>query len=379
MSFTSGEGFAPYILGDLRNIALQNTPGTRIDPFGTLKHLYSQPQADILRLNTPSGHKKRATVKYKKRLTVNETRTTKECDGVTVNPYIEKDITLSSTRQIGFCLEDDLVRQYQEAASQGVNIGDPSVTISNEMYQLILNGANAIMQGINQDLLADMITKLGTNVVTGTDLSAGADIINISKDATINDLSGGITEILSHYQEHGGVGTPVVVGGGLFNSMMINRGFQGAGQNGTNNSAALNNFNYMYDLDTQTLLGQNQILVLQPNAFALVDYFENVGRFVGPNMGDSKFGTLVLPMMDIVGDVVPIKFDYQLKWHDCAKSYTDDETAQILNGGKGWVMWLRKCSGVCAIPDDAYRATDRLFGHRGALRYQITNDCETCI
>jgi len=378
MAFTSGEGFAPYLLDDLANIALQNTPGTRLDPFGTTRFLYSQNRPEILRVHTARGHKKRATVKYRKRLTKDETRTTKECDGITQNPYLEQDVELVSERQIAFLLEDDLLRQYQDAASSQMNVGTPQAPISMEMYNLILSGANAILHGINEDLLTDMVTKLGTNVVTTTDLTAGADTVNISTSSDFNDLNGGLTQILSHYSEHGGIGRPQVIGGGNFHNMMLKRGFQGPGQNGLNTTGMLDTMDYFYDLDTQNILGANQILVLQPDAYTLVDYLENIGNFVGPNRGDSYFGVINLPMMDAMGMITPVTFDYQLKWHDCATMYTDDETAQIVNGGKGWVMWLRKCTGVFAIPADAYRSTDRLFGHRGALRYEVTNTCESC-
>jgi len=368
-------GFAPYLLKHIASIAGISTPQYKMEVPGFLNLLMSQATPTTIDLGTPAGHKKTLRVKAKQRATKGMTDTSKSCDNVLVPAWQESTVELAITRQIAIHIEDEEIAQYEEDASKTVMLGQPATGIMNEFLENILTHTSAIMEAVNDDLLTLASAAVGTNRVTG---SSTSQALNINKDNTINPLDNGLTKLLSDYKKNGGKGRPQIIGAGLFLEFMIQKANNAVGisQSGLD-VMRLANFDFYFDMEMETAFGTNQIMVYEPNAVAMVEYLEYTGFKAGAKPGASTFGVIVLPAM-VNGEVEPVKFDFQLKYNDCAQDFTDAYYGTTITLAKGYNLIISKQAGLWTIPADSYRGTDVLSGNRGSYRYTISNDCETC-
>ena len=367
------QGFAPYLLHHIKQIAGVSTPQYKIETPGFLNLLLSQSKPTELRLNSDNGHKKTVQVKSKQRATKDMTDTTKSCDNTLVPIWQEQTVSLDVTRQIAFHIPDETIAQYMDDASRTVAIGQPATPIMNEFFENIMTHTGALMEAINDDLLTIAAANIGVNRVTG---SNATQTININKDATINPLNDGIVKMLSDYKVNGGVGRPQIVGAGLMLNLELQKMALGQAQSGLN-IANLMNYDFYYDQETQNALGTNQVVMYEPNAVQLVEYFEYTGFKAGVKPGGSTFGVITLPVM-VNGIIKPVSFDFQLRYNDCATEFTDAYYGTSLTLDKGYNLILSKQCGLFTIGSQAYRGTDVLNGNRGSYRFTISNDCETC-
>lgn len=375
MAITLGQGFAPYMLNSLKDVALQSNPNDKLEPTGFLAMLMNQTtRPDVLKLNKRSGHQKSVSIKYRPRPTIAQTQTSKDCNIVHVQDYLEADVDLSAIRQYGFHIDDETIAKYLEEASVQRSVGTPPTPLMNELFIRFLEAGTALMQGLDQDLLTDAIPLLGKNVKTATDLTVASDNINIELDTNNNPLSSGLTELLSQYKVTGGLGRPQIVGDGLFLNFTMQQPAKSTAQDGVNTAIQAAQYDFYHDENASSIVGIDEILVYQPNAIQPVEYLEYTGFKAGwPGAGDSLFGTIALPMASLNGAVKPIMFDWQLKYSSCETTVENAIGGGALVVQKGWTMLVSKQMGLFAIPDDAYLTADRLFESRGALRYDITN------
>lgn len=374
MAFESGKGFAPFLLQNIANISQGATPMFKLDPMGGLNLLLSQNRPDVLRLNTQDGHRKSVKVRYKQRWTKAFTDTSKSCDNTNVGVRKEVDVELSSVRQFAIHIEDETIAKYEADASRIINTGQPPTGIMNEMVQEVIAAGNAILQGVEDDLMTVMVANIGVNRRTGNNAAA---TININKDSQINPLTDGLTQIMADYSNNGGMGRPQVLGSGLFHNFILQQAAKSANQSGIDTRVQTAQLDFYHSLQAASIFGANQIVAYEPNAVQLVDYLEYTGFKAGVKPGASVFGVLTLPMQN-GSDVVPVDFDFQLKYNDCPQVFVDAYYGTEMTLEKGFNLILSKQSGVFTIPPDAYRAGDDLAGNRGSLRYAITNDCEAC-
>ena len=368
------QGFAPYLLSHIKQIAAQSTPQYKMETPGFLNLLMSQSRPMEVRLNSDNGHKKTVQVKAKQRATKDMTDTSKSCDNVLVPIWQESSVSLDSTRQIAFHIEDETIAQYMDDASRTVSIGQPATPIMNEFYENILTHTSALMEAVSDDLLTIAAANVGVNRVTGSNAS---QTININKDGSINPLTDGFTKILTDYKRNGGSGRPQIVGAGLMLAYEMQKVGIGMNQSGLNTNA-LAQWDFFYDETVESALGSNQILAYEPNAVQLVEYLEYTGFKAGIKPGGSTFGVITLPTM-VNGLIKPVNFDFQLKYNDCPTVFTDAYYGTETTLGKGYALILSKQCGLWTIPDNSYRGTDVMAGNRGSYRFTISNDCETCV
>jgi len=367
------QGFAPYLLNHIKQIAGESTPQYKMEVPGFLNLLLSQSKPKEVRLNSENGHKKTVRVKAKQRATKDMTDTSKSCDSTLVPIWQEQELALDVVRQIAFHIEDETIAQYMEDASRTVNVGQPATQIMNEFYENILTHTSALMEGINDDLLTLAAAQVGVNRATG---SNAAQTININKDGAINPLTDGFTKILTDYKLNGGKGRPQIVGAGLMLASEMQKGEISTNQAGLDTSK-LNMWDFYYDQDVETSLGANQILAYEPNAVQLVEYMEYTGFKAGEKPGASTFGVITLPVV-VNGEIKPVNFDFQLKYNDCETTMTDAYYGTSLTLGKGYNLILSKQCGLFTLSSASYRGTDVLAGNRGSYRFELSNDCETC-
>ena len=369
MALSLGQGFRPYLLSNLDAIAKENNPQYRLEPLGLINLLQSNDKPEVLRLNTPNGHKKSVQVKAKQRFNKSQTQTSKSCDNTNVPTFYEAPVDLSSTRQLAFYVADETIAKYMDEASRTTAVGQPATPLMNEFIEDIMSAASAILEGVNDDLFTLAVAAIGKNRVTG---SAASTSINLARTITDNPLNDGETRILSDYKINGGKGRPMVVGSGLMYQYMLQQIAKSPNNAGIDTRIFANAMTFFHDLSAPTNLGSNQIIVYQPNAIQMVEYMEYTGFKAGPKPGASIFGTLSLPM-GMGDEVLPVEFDWQLRYSDCATTMTDAYYGTTLTLQKGYNFILSKQCGLFAIPSQAYRATDVLNGNRGSLRYTITN------
>lgn len=367
MSLSLYQGFAPYLLKSAKEAYASSNPQDKIEEVGFLSLLKSQnPRMEVLKLNTEAGHKKSVQVKAKRRFNVAHTDTSKSCDVTLQNPYYEKSVDLSSTRQIAVYLQDETLAKYMEDASKGVPVGDSKV--AQELYDDVKSAANALIEGLNQDLLTLAVAAIGVNKVSG---SSSSTTVNFPLNTTNNDLTSGMTKILSDYKRNNFSGKPQIIGDGLMHNFMLQQAAKLGDQSGLDTRIQAAKADFFYDPYATTAIGSNQFIVYEPDAVGLVEYMEYKGFKGGVKPGASIFGTILLPMGT---SGMTIELDWQLRYSDCATTLTDSYYGTSISLEKGFNMILSKQAGLWTIPNDAYRnGTDAYYGNRGSLRYTATN------
>lgn len=369
-------GLAKPLLLDLANIAGSAYPGYKIDAHGFVGMALVNGSTSQIRITNEPGTKRQVDIRYKKRYTKAQTDTALSCDAVLTPSWQEGTVSVNNIRQIAIHLDDETVAQYMADASARVNIpgATPGASVIQELVTDINHAANAIFDGVNDDLLG--LLSWGVNRTTGV---ATSTTLNISKDVNVQELNDGINRLLADYRKNNLTGRPQVVGSGLFANWAIGQAMKsGADAFGFDTRLALSAMDFYHDQDFDQIVGSNQIGVFEPGAVHMVEYNRYTG-FKAGEMGTSTFFQVPVPFIDPVNNIVrPIMLDAQLKYADCPATYTDAYTGGSVSLDKGWNLILSKTFGLYQIPSDSYRMEDSQFGVNGALRYTVTNACETC-
>lgn len=367
-------GFRPYLLKHLMEIAGTATPQFKMDPQGFLNFLQSQKKPSVLRLNNAAGHKESVQVKYRQRWTKDFVTSGVDCDVANVPSYQETSVDLTSTSAFSIYIPDETIARYEDEASKTVMVGQPATDFMNEFLEEIYAGANAILSKLNSDLLTTLSSQIGVNRRTGV---VGPASLNLNKNAETNNLTDGMTLLLSDYKLNGFSGTPQIIGGGLFANFMWQQAAKGLDSTGLNTAIQAAGAKFYYDLDVASIYDPNIIIVAEPDSIQMVEYLKYTGFKAGTKPGGSTFGTLTLPMLNGT-EVMPVDFDFQLKYNDCSKTITDSYYEQSSAVEPGYQLIISKSAGLFTIPDNAYRAGDPLVGNRGTLIYDVTNECDNC-
>lgn len=375
-NYPLGQGLRPYLLRHLRDIIGEgNLPQTKIEHVGLLNMLQTQNKPQVLRLNNAAGHRESVQVKYLQRYTEEFTSTNEAdvCNVTNFDPYKETTADLTSFRAINLFLEDEVVARYEDEASAVQMEGTPATPLMNEMIERIMTVANAIMSGIRTDLLTTLVnTGIGVNRATGNN---AAKTVNFPLNATTMPLNSGINEIMTDFQINLLSGTPQIIGdpAGLFNKFMNQQYAKSYNQAGINTAMEAAGVKYFNDAKVGTLLGANQVLVVEPNSVQITEYLQFTAFKSGPKPGGSVFGTIKLPFQ-IGQEVQLVEFDMQLKYSDCVSELTNFYYSTPITLGRGYNLILSKKCGLFQIPSDAFRAgVDPNAGVNGVLRYSITN------
>ena len=382
-TITTGLGFAPYILADMAAVARQNDPQSKMDHHGFSGLLATQARPEVVKLVKGAGNFQTASIKYKQRLTAtNVSSGAGSCDVTSVNPYREADVKITSTRSAAVYIEDQLLSQYQtEMQTQTALPGaKPGTSVSRELFSLFMTLVNAINGVVEDDLLTAAVPLIGVNRVTGNN---NTKTINLNKDANTNDLSTGETDLMVDWQLNLNKGRPQMVGSGNMHAYALNQHIKNAAnQSGIDTRLAAAMFDFYLAPTASTILGANQCIAYSPDSIQMVEALQNTGQFAGVKPGASSFGTIQLPIVTIGMNGTPIAstmgYDWQLKYEDCEKEFTDGYSGNTVLLQRGWNLIVTKRTGLFAIPTDAYSPADPMAGNRGSYRYTFTNDCDSC-
>lgn len=363
-------GFCPYLLRHIKEIAGDNAPGRKMHVTGFLAMLFCCANSSVSPLNDSyqGGHQTSMVVKYRRRPLVSDVQTTDDCTINAQPGYLEWNVPALSHAQYSFHISDDQISKYCEDASRMVNLGQPATAAMQEVYDLIIEGANVVLKKINQVLVTSQATEFGVNVSNG---SASGKIININQDGTKIILDNGIVDMMQDFQENEICGDPCIVGGGLFAA------YDKAQALACCNSAGLDLSKtglprFFFDKDTQSIWGNNSIGVFAPGSVKFIGRNKYVGPFAGAKPGGSIFTTLPLPVQefgcadDCLRDLV---LDLQLKYYDCRT-----EVSEGVFVDRGWQAIISKDFALWTQPDNGFSDGDELEGTNGTLKYFIGND-----
>lgn len=374
-------GFSLGILQMQKEVTKDATPQYKVEPYGFLASLYAAHSRGVIKnMVEETGHYRTVKVKAKKRLLIGDTRTTPSCDTVITVPYTEQTVTLTGYRETAISITDETIAAFDAYASAIVaasqaGIAPPSAGqipgggLMFEFFDSLQVAANGLLSGVDYDLVALAVAAIGVNARVS---SAAAQTINIPQDATTNLLSDGIPQIWRDLSLNNMNGKPIIVGAGFWDAFARSQAaIGGANQAGIDTRIQAAAFDYFRDEQVPDALGaDNQIIVYEKDAVQIVEYLKYTGFKAGMK-GTSIFGTLMLPYV-ANGQLIPVSFDYQLKYQDCPTDMTVDgyESTSV---DRGWVLIVSKTFGLYTIPSTAYQGLDNLAGNRGSLRYLITN------
>lgn len=367
-----GLGFCPAIMFHIEQIAESNAPAKKMHVAGFLAMTFCCQNSSVTPLNDQyqGGHQRGLTVTYRRRPVLTDVQNEDNCDINTQPGRLEWNVPALSHRQYSFHIADDLIRKYCQDASNMVNTGAPATQVMQEVYDLIVEGANILLKSINRALVTAAATEFGVNTTTG---SSTGKVININRNGNDFSLDDGIVEMMTDVQENEICGVPCLVGGGNFNAYTKAHALACCNQAGLNlNAAELPT--WFFDKDTQSIWGTNTVGLYAPGSVKFISRNRYVGPFAGYR-GTSWFATLPLPVAefgcadDCLRDLV---LDMQIRYNDCP---ADDGQGGTIE--RGWQVILSKQFALWVQPDNAFQETDELFGTNGTLKYFVTNTTYT--
>lgn len=374
-------GYCEALLLHLDSIAGQNYPGKKVTPPGFVNMLLQQPnRPTTIQEAYQGGHRRDVRIKYKVRTTEGQVSTSDTCALDLVPLYKETTASVDNIAQIGLFISDDTVRQYCEEASRTVAIGQPASSMMAEHLDSVLHAFNGIYQKMETVTTTSMASLFGKHVATGT---ATAVSVNIEQDSTLNDLTTGLTKMLTDFEANEFCGTPMFVGalGGLMHSYDVqfrNRVMSvGDGFNAQALADAMG-FQFFASGRTGTTWGAQHVGMFAPESVHLIERLDNVGSFAG-NKGNSTFGTIIDPRVQCwtPNGLSNVQFDFQMKYIDCPEEVAGSLSSGYINesnaSGRGYFFAIKKRYGLFTTPTDAFDGADRMAGSNGSLRYVISN------
>lgn len=380
-------GFVPNFLRNLKLITNGNAPAQKITPKGFLRYLIEKTVApDILNEGKLEGGIYRdLDVKYRNRGTKKYVTNEDNCE-IDVKPvYKQITVDLTGFSKLSLFLDDETIGRYEEAVTKmmeipgimeegtQVKVSPPKVVI--EFWDMVMENLNGLLDDVDENLLTSLATSFGTNVRTGVNTTS---TINISKDAQIRDLEDGIPLLLRDFQENELTGRPSIIGSGLIHSYTLANQFRpGNDMAGFSEKQMGGEFDFYYDPATASILGTNQVAVLAPGAVGLIHRNKYLGFRAGFK-GADFFYVIKFPIVDSLGNTFQFPIDVQFHYFTCPQEVIGGTYFGTQTIDRGWQIILSKNYDLFSIPTDAFAADDRLTGVNGALRYTLTNICDTC-
>jgi len=370
-------GIAKPILQGLDAVAGAAYPGTKLRAHGLAGMVITNTQPGDIQYNSAPGHKQQVDIKYKQPFTSAQTETSLACDDVLIPAYNEATVAVNNVRRLSFHIEDEVIAAYTADTSAAAQFPGsvPSSSATAEVIGTIYHAAEGLLRAINLDLWS--LVTFGTNVVTA---SNSATTINFSSDTSVQKFDQGFPRLLSDYQKNGLTDRAQVVGEGNFLNVAMAQAMRGGvDQFGYDYRMALGMVDFWRDQDVLTGLGNaNHIAVFEPGSIKFVEYNRYTGSKAG-TFGADQFFQISLPMVDPMTNVATmVKFDVQTRYNPCTTTMTNSYTNGSITVEKGWQVILSKTFGLFQIPSDAFRHEDPRRSVNGALRYNVTVNCDTC-
>lgn len=373
-----GQGFRPYIMNSIAAVSGDANPEKKLQVPGLLNYLStrSPSQKAQVDLNVGNGQRRTVSIRQKQRLAEGHIQTGDiDCTTTNVIQPFETPVEVDTQRWFAVYRDDATMQKFLDDAIAMQTVGTPPSQVMNELVDDITLGANQLLQEIDIALMAKVTPAFGTNRVTGLNT---AQAVNFGKDVTTNPLNNGPTKLMTDWVKNQANGRPSIIGSGNFLAWMMQQPAKGLDQLGIDSRVQAAQFDFFLDQNASTQWGENEVAMVENGSMQMVEFFENTGAFAGERPGKSTFMTITLPLIRN-GQVVPMRFDAQLRYEDCATQFTDGYYGNTVTLQRGWNFIVSKIVGLYTLSDASYRATDVLNGNTGLYRYDITNNCDVCI
>lgn len=367
-------GYCPALLRTIEEVAGDNAPSRKLHNAGFMAMLNCCQNSSVNPVNDAyddsTGHQRTLTVSYRQRPTLDDVTTDDDCDIDRIPVKAEWNLPGLTHVQSSFYLSDEEISKYCEDASRQRQLGTPPTTIMQEHYELFKETANIVMKAVNRELVTDMATAFGENVVTGSDTGT---VINFDRQGDQLILDNGIIQMLRDFQENEICGEPCLVGGGLFAAFDLGRIAACCNAAGFDISR-IGIPRFFFDKDTQNLWGPNTVGAFAPGSVKMIERLKYKRAFAGGPKGASYFFTAPLPIAEF-GCADPCQvteFDVQLRYIDCPTEVTGPSGPITVN--RGWQVIVSKNVALWVQPTTAYAAGDELEGTNGTLKYFFSNN-----
>ena len=206
----------------------------------------------------------------------------------------------------------------------------------------LFNGVNA---KLNEDLLTLQAAAFG-NYADGTSVVHPFEMLN--SDGTPKYL--GYSQLQSEIRKVRGTGRPMIIGSGNFELYSDQVSIGCCNDGGIDLSQAGNKYAWFYDVDTETILGANELVVMLPGAAQIVTF--------NKHMGDRRRTVEgVYDKTTVIDPFTGIEWDYYLRYDEC----TDE-----------WQLALELNYTLFNLPANMFKAGSPLDGVNYTLRASAT-------
>lgn len=331
MAFT--EGICPNIQEALNNV-VADKPSLKRTQLGYLEAIESAVNtAGITKvpIDPGTGKKKKVTLTYLKRFAdESQMITAKKSDcGTDVEPTpFEEEVEI--TTYLGSPGVKFDVAQMRKLCAPD----------STYMQEVMMAHIDTFMKSLNKKLLTLQLANFGT-------FNGGATYKSVALLKGNNGAPNfkGESEVLEYFEDMDVSGKPIVIGAGNLGQYVRQVGIGCCNSDGINLAQA-GNLSYFRDRFVEGIMGDNVFVGLVPGTVQLLTYNEYVGSYAQESPTFSH-GTITDPKTGITLDI---------RWHfnDCDGTYS-------MNLG----LWYK----LQFIPDDAFAATDELYGYNGSVKF----------
>jgi hypothetical protein len=315
-----------------------------------------------------TGQSREVRVVFKQRQVASDASDTKSCEAGAQMNYIEETFQVNNYRGVSFTLSEAQLRTYCAAYAELVQLTgstDPNqiveranaigaaggaLSVVREMFIDFQLSANALVQAINDDLLASIVGSVGNWYGGATNPTYA---VENSSDGSVK--AKGLFEMKQNYMNTGFSGAPIIVGGaGALQRVWMNDSrYFGQGANGINFATVRDNTGvaeFYFDSNiASNLTDQNSAIVFAPGSLVYTPYLQYVGSY-------GQIGVMNRFTMPIPG-LPQVKCDVRILPDECNETYA---------------VWMEAYFDVFAAPTTLFPAGDPNEGVNGIFKAQFT-------
>jgi hypothetical protein len=352
------------VLTSLDGVAGSNSPCQKLSPLGFTRALVSVPNTagfKAVPVDSGTGHRRQVRIKYYQRGSKANVRRTPACNEPTRKQATDELFDIQKYVELELAVPDDYLQRLCEDASQvgqarELSPNDPAAntTLMDEVVSLLLSQLNGLWQDVNEQNLQHQATQFGNNL-GNSPVSAVKKAVPVVKTSDGSSVLKGYQTLLHDFGLNEQAGRPLVAGYGNFNKFHMNQGFACCDDSGFDFGALAASLPYYYfpDLQVDSLIGENELIVLSPGSVQMVTYSRNRGNFSGLR-GDTLYTTIVDPRMP------DIRLDLAARFLNCGNATRELRLTVSLD----WDLFY--------LPADSFGVNDRLQGVNGTFHYEAT-------
>lgn len=313
-----------------------------------------------------TGTSREVRVTFKQRQLASAATDTKNCTPGDQMNYIEETFQVNNYRGVSFTLSEAQLRTYCAAYSELVQLTgstDPNqiveranaigaaggaLSVVREMFVDFQLSANALVQAMNQDLLASISGAAGT-------WYGGASNPTYTVENTDGSVvAGGLFQMKQSYMNTGFSGSPIIIGGaGALQRVWMNDSrYFGQGANGINFATVRDNTGlaeFYFDTNAAAALtDENSAIVFAPGSLVYTPYLQYVGSY-------GQIGVMNRFTMPIPG-LPQVKCDVRILPDECNETYA---------------VWMEAYFDVFTAPTTLFPAGDANEGVNGIFTAQF--------